>query len=232
MSLGIKVYQKLAGSLTKKTQGIVNKPTKPLFCEEYWKEAVQDRVVRQSERKSVSMHGLLNGINHHFINSPNPHHMDMKFMGVNKTPREMITETDWEFKSLAPLKEKLHTYRCIPQKPEFFAEYPKFQKSKAVKEGDTIIMREYAYATSDQSFAKCYLGDNGGIMYDITIGEGAKVSRRGILGTKDEIVFPRSSRFKCTKTENVETKDGSYLKVFLEYIIPKDKFFEVLKHNK
>lgn len=198
------------------------------FCKRYWQDAVAERVIRQTGRESVSQHGYLNSINHHFITGINANNMDKVNSFTDLTPRQMITQTDMEFKELAPLERELHTYRCLAQKPEFFSEYPMYKKSRAVKPGDTIMMREYAYATSDKDYAKMYLGDDGGIMYDISIGKGARVSRKGNIGQEDEIVFPRSSMFKCLKTEEIQGKYGKYLKVFLEYIMPNDKLFGVI----
>ena len=39
---------------------------KDLFCHQYWADARAERVIRQSSKESVSLHGELHGINHHF----------------------------------------------------------------------------------------------------------------------------------------------------------------------
>ena len=100
-----------------------NLPEKELFCHKYWKAAQNDSFVRKTNNTNVSLHGDLHGINHHFINSPYPEHMDMTFMNTGKTPREMIFKTDFEFKSLKPTGENLQVYRCLCEKPNFFSEY-------------------------------------------------------------------------------------------------------------
>lgn len=217
MKIGLKIFQNIGKVVEKNTKPLAKKP---LYCEEYWKDALIEGIIKPTNNKKVSMHGYLNSINHYFITGANPKNIDKKSVFTNKPPREMISETDFEFKSLSPTKEDLHTYRCIGNKPDFFSEYKLFQRAKSVKAGDTVIMREYAYTTSDKNYATSYLGDDGGIMYDIKIGKGAQVSRIGDVGTNDEVVFPRSSLFKCIKTEEVKQKYGSYLKVFLEYINP------------
>lgn len=74
--------------------------TEDLFCHKYWADAVKERVICQSNKESVSLHGQLHGINHHFIFSHHPKHIDMKFMHTGLTPREMISVTDPEFKTL------------------------------------------------------------------------------------------------------------------------------------
>lgn len=195
---------------------------KTMFCQEYWAEAVADRVVRNTSKTSVDTHGLLNGINHHFINSANPKHMDMPAINSNLTVRDMIRETDWQFKSLKPTTEKMYTYRCIGEKPEFFAEYKQYKKALDVKKGDVIIMREYAYATSDKGYASVYMPNNKGIRYEIEIPEGARVSRVGQIGSNDEIVFPRSSRFECIGTQKVKDADNDYTIIKLRYLLPEE----------
>lgn len=194
--------------------------SKELFCHRYWKDAAAERVIRPTNKESVSLHGYLNGINHHFINSPYPKHMDMKFV-EDMTPREMITTTDFEFKSLKQTTEKITAFRCIGEKPEFFSEYNLFKKRLGIKKGDVIDMKEYAYATSDISYAKGYLTNDRGILYEIEIPEQSQVSRTG-FGIKNEIVFPRSSKFECLDVKKIKDKDKDYLHVKLRYIKPEN----------
>lgn len=197
---------------------------KDLFCHQYWADARKERVISQSNKETVSLHGELNGINHHFIRSPYPEHMNMKFMNTGLTPREMISLTDKEFKSLKPLEQNLNVYRCVGEKPDFFSEYPLYLKRLGIKKGDIIDMKEYAYATSDISYAKVYMPDNRGILYEIEVPKGAKVSRTGFIGTKDEIVFPRSSKFECVDVNQIKDSNTDYLHVKLKYIVPEDVF--------
>lgn len=78
-------------------------------------------------------------------------------------------------------------------------------------------MPEYAYATSDIDYAKIYLPDNKGIIYDILIPKGARVSKTG-YGINNEIVFPRCSQFECVGTG----QQGEAFIVKLKYIKPID----------
>ncbi len=206
-------------------QNILNNTVKvsnqnDLFCHKYWDWAQKQGAVEKTGKEAVSLHGYLNGINHHFIHSPYPKAMDEKFFQTNMTPREMIIETDFDFKELKPTAEKLNVFRCIGQKPEFFSEYKLYQKRCAIKKGDIIDMKEYAYATSDINYAKGYLPDNKGIMYEIEIPKGARVSRKGLLGSNDEIVFPRSSKFECVNVKKVKDAENDYIHAKLRYILP------------
>lgn len=197
-------------------------PPKELFCQKYWKDALDEKLIINSNKTSVQNHGLLNGINHHLILSPYPKQMDMKACNSNLTVREMIRETDFEFKSLKPTTKKMITYRCIGEKPEFFSEYKMYQKAKNIKKGDIITMREYAYATSNKNYAEVYLPDKRGIYYEIEIPEGSRVSRIGELGSNDEVVFPRSSQFECLDTSHIKDGTSDYILIKLRYIQPKE----------
>ncbi len=193
---------------------------KAQYCYQYWASALDEKVIKQSNKLCVDLHGQLHGINHHFILSPYPEHMNQKFMGLDLTPREMITQTDMEFKELKPTTEKMRVFRCIGEKPEFFSDYPQYLKLLDVKKGDVINMKEYAYATSDINYANTYLPNGRGVTYDIEIPSGARVSRTGDIGNLDEVVFPRSSKFECLNTERIKDGDNDYLLVKLRYILP------------
>lgn len=194
-------------------------PKTDLFCHQYWDSCANQVVVKQSSKESVSLHGYLNGINHHFIRSPYPEHINQPFLQTGYTPREMIYLTDVEFKSLKPTDKKMTVFRCIAEKPEFFSEYPLYLKRTKIKKGDIIDMKEYAYATSDISYAKVYLPNNKGILYEIEIPEKAKISRIG-NSTNNEVTFPRSSKYECFDVKRVQDNDNDYLHVKLRYILP------------
>lgn len=200
--------------------GIKQSGNSSLYCQQYWKDALAEGLVkRNGKESSVSLHGYLNSINHHFINSPNPKAMDEISSFTKMTPRDMIWKTDFEFKSLKPLEEPLKAYRCIGEKPDFFSEYPLYLKRLNTKKGDIIDMKEYAYATSDINYAKGYLTNDKGIIYEINIPEKARVSVKG-YGINNEIVFPRSSRFECIGTE--QKGDSKIIK--LKYLLPDESF--------
>ncbi len=207
-------------TLSAASKNIPQAAPQKLYCQDYWRDALAEGLVKRNGRKeSVSLHGYLNSINHHFINSPNPKAMDEVSPFTQMTPREMIWKTDFEFKSLKPIEEPLKAYRCIGEKPDFFSEYPLYLRRLRTKKGDIIDMKEYAYATSDINYAKGYLTNDKGIIYEIDIPEKARVSVRG-YGTNNEIVFPRSSRFECIGKE----KNGDATIIKLRYILPDEGF--------
>ncbi len=220
MGIKFNVIRTFVKSLTKQKPAVTAKAkeaSKP-FCEQYWDAMRSEGLLKQTTKESVSLHGQLNGINHHFIHCHNPKSMDEVFFSTKLTPRQMITKTDIEFKRLKPTEEPLKVYRAIGKKPEFFSEYPLYQKRLNIKKGDIIDMKEYSYATSDFSYASVYMTNNQGIMYEINIPKGSGISRVG-AGFNNEIVFPRSSKFKCTGTEKIKDDKNDYLLVKLEYLI-------------
>lgn len=195
---------------------------KAQYCYKYWASALDEGLVRQGHKESVDLHGQLHGINHHFILSAYPKHLDQKIfvLGEELTPREMIFRADMDFKRLKPTTESMKVFRCVGEKPDFFAEYPQYEKRLKVKKGEIINMREYAYATSDIGYANVYLPNGRGITYEIEIPKGARVSRTGDIGKTDEVVFPRSSRFECLDTQHIQDGDSDYTLIKLRYILP------------
>ena len=147
---------------------------KDLFCRRYWHDAAEEGLLNQSRKTSVEMHGYLNSINHNFIIPGQPKLMDSVHWQTNMTPREMISMTDFEFKRLKPLEQKMHVYRAIGEKPEFFSEYKLYQKARDIQKGDVMMMREYAYATSDPSYQ--------GFQEKATSGNMTKLFFRGVQG--------------------------------------------------
>lgn len=228
MGLSISSIGKVLSSLKKSDSKIISNVSKnipqsgtqKLYCQEYWRDALAEGLIkRNGTKESVSLHGYLNSINHHFIHSPNPKAMDEISPFTKMTPRDMIWKTDFEFKSLKPLEEPLKAYRCIGEKPDFFSEYPLYLRRLSTKKGDIIDMREYAYATSDINYAKGYLTNDKGIIYEIDIPAKSRVSVHG-SGLNNEIVFPRSSRFECIGT----AKNGEATVIKLRYILPDESF--------
>lgn len=218
----LKIGLKSAQSIVKKGKNAVKTreilPKKDLYCVEYWKDAAAEGLLKPSNQTSVKMHGYLNSINHNFIIPGQPKLIDSVDWQTKMTPREMISMTDFEFKRLKPLDQNLNVYRAIGEKPEFFSEYKLYKKAKDIKKGDVMMMREYAYATSDPSYAQVYLTNNKGILYEIDVPEGSRISRKGIIGSQDEVVFPRASKFECTDVKQIKDAENDYTLVKLKYL--------------
>lgn len=186
------------------------------FCPKWWKD-VELKYYRRS-CGNVTYHGYLNGINHHLTTGVNPSGLRQQFFNTGITPKDMIEITDAEFKALPKTKETIRAFRCVGKKPEVFKQdYARYTKSLNVKKGDIITMPEYAYATSDINYAKVYLPDDKGILYDIEIPGGSRISLTG-YGKNNEIVFPRASRFECIGKE--EANGTTIIK--LKYVQPID----------
>ena len=219
IKLGSAIAGRIAGKSKIAQKALKTAPEKDLFCRRYWHDAAEEGLLNQSRKTSVEMHGYLNSINHNFIIPGQPELMDNIHWQTGITPRQMISKTDFEFKRLKPLEQKMKVYRSIGYKPEFFSEYKLYEKSRNIKRGDVTMMREYAYATSDQNYARAYLVNNKGIFYEIEVPEGARISRKGDIGRFDEVVFPRSSRFECTGVKDIKDAENDYKLVQLRYLI-------------
>ena len=187
---------------------VVNEP----FCEQFWRS--QNLRLFKRPYHSVSYHDYLHGINHHLTTHTDPEGLNQLFMQTGITPKEMIILTDAEFKALPKTTETIRSFRCIGEKPAFFEkEYARYTKSLEIKKGEIIRMPEYAYSSIDINFAKNFLYGTNGIIYDIEIPVGSRVSISGC-----DIVFPRSSRFECL---GKEVKDG-VTTIKIRYIQPID----------
>lgn len=185
------------------------------FCQQYWGEICDLKFYRRISG-NVTHHGYLNGINHHLLWGINPEGLRKPFMYLGVTPHEMIQLTDAEMRALPKTKETIIAYRCIGRKPEFLErDFAKYQKSLNVKEGDIVVMPEYAYATSDINYAHVYLPNNKGIRYVIEIEPESQVSVIG-NGKDNEIVFPRCSKFICKGVNKL----GDTTEIMLRHIKP------------
>lgn len=214
-----KVFQ---AATKNKAASNVAESAKPLFCEQYWKFAKENRFIRNRNRTSVDLHGQLNSINHHFYNSPHPEHLDMPTPATRLTPREMIFQTDFEFKGVKPTEKALTAFRAVGEKPDYFATYNLYKKATQIKAGEKFRLRGYSYFTSDINYASGYLTNNKGILYEIEFPPQSRLSITGKLGECDEIVSPRGSEFLCTGVEHIKRADADYLLVKGRYIQPQD----------
>jgi hypothetical protein len=179
------------------------------FCQRVWKKIDLSHYVRKCGY--VTHHKDLNGINHYFLGAPS--NGFKKPFKDGMTAQDVMVLTDVEFKALPKTTEKLISYRCIGEKPEFLESYKRYSRSLEAKKGDIVYMPEYAYSATNIKYAKGYLKDGKGILYEIEIPPDARVSRGA-----EEIVFPRSSRFECLEKKE---KDGLTI-IKLKYILPFD----------
>ena len=222
---GVKLVESAPKISPKTPQTAINPTnTNDLFCHQYWSKMKEKGYLKEMHCNNVDMHGYLNGINHHFTGYPQPQYLNVPAAGVQLTPKEMITLSDFQFKALKPTKDNMTVFRCIGEKPDFFFEHKLYKKRLGIKKGDVIDMKEYAYATSDRSYAQGYLTNNRGILYEIEVPKGARISQTGCNTQTDEIVFPRSSRFECISTEKIKDENSDYLKIKLKYILPDEKW--------
>ena len=221
VEVGQKAVEQTALRVTKQAEKVAE--NKPLFCHEVLANCRGGRAYKTS----VSMHGYLNGINHHLAKaSPNPQQMNEPFFATGKTPREMINDTDCEFLfKIKPTEEKMTVYRGLPKRETWDSYYKRYQGLLNLKKGDKTYMPEYAYYTSDANYARTYLGDSEGIRIVMEIPQNARVSRIGKMGTCDEVVMPRFSRYECIEApQKVVNGDESYYQVKLRYILPDESW--------
>ena len=216
-----KAVEQTVSQVSKQAEKVTG--NKPLFCHEVLANCKGGR----ANQTSVSMHGYLNGINHHLAKaSPNPKQMNTPFFATGKTPREMINDTDCEFLfKIKPTEEKMVVYRGIPKRECWDSYYKRYQGLLHLKKGDKTYIPEYAYFTSDANYARTYLGDNDGIRIVMEIPPNARVSRIGRIGKCDEVVTPRFSRYECVEApKKVVNGDESYYQVKLRYILPDESW--------
>lgn len=185
------------------------KTSKPLFCEEYWaKRQSLSKPTLDKLSKSFELHDVnyfLLGDNnlklHTILNS------DFPSLNV----QDVITLTDKEFKQLKPTKKQLTLWRGIVPY-SIFTE--RFKKSYETKKGDVVCMPEYAYSSFTKNYAEAFAksSDRKGILYEIMVPKGSKISQA------IHCIFPRYSKFLCTDV--VEKERFKLIK--LKYL-PKEK---------
>ena len=218
--------RKIIQKTIKETQ---NGNVKP-FCSEFWGNVQDAGELRFFDRSSVPHHSKLNTFNHILVRP-----YEEIFAGEmqktsslleGKSPYEILKETDIAFKRLKPTEENITVYRCIGEKPDFFKEYALYKKACNIKVGEKLTMPEYAYAASDKNYAMVYAANNRGIMYEIVVPKGSKVSLtdklvNGKLPDGNECVFPRSSHFECLEKT---IDENGLIHIKLKYLIPKENW--------
>ena len=190
-----------------------------IHTNEHFCQKVLGQKVPNYNKKFIEFHDEINQINPALVNPSCPVNLDETFIDgcIRKiTGREMITRTDFQFRSLIPTEQEIISYRGISKKPDFFkVESKLYKKILNCKKNDIITMNEYAYSAEDIEYAKRFAPNDEGILYRMKIPPKARVSRYG-----GEIVFPRNSKFKVLNKE----KQGNLTIFDVEYILPQEPF--------
>ena len=184
-----------------------------LFCQQYW-EKITNSVPLAADQRSVYMHSNLFELNKDLLRNYKP----IPF--VSTTTKKIIATSDKEFKLLTPTTEDMVLWRGITA-PNY--KDPNairvFDQASRVKKGDIIHMPEYAFASTERKTAELYAPkDKRGIIYEIEVPKGAKISH------SFNYIFPRYSVFECLETEIIPNGIFSNKLVKLRYILP-EKFF-------
>lgn len=212
----------------RRAEAIAKNPDKVPFCHQYWADAQAEGILRPRRHRVVDSHGELHAFNHLFVTGQGSRNFQDTMSLVDKRIiRDVVRETDWQFKCLEPTKESVTVYRVVGEKPPFFEQEVKlYNKAFNVKKGDIITMPEYAYFAGGRQYSDVYMGYEGrGIIYEMEIPAGARVSRSGeiVNGKLDdwgaELVIPRSSQMEVIETKMLEN-GSKYIK--LRYILPKE----------
>ena len=182
-----------------------------LFCQEYWERVLQG--AKALEGKAVKHHENLTHVNTSAILRTYPTWFNSKEL------REIIIQSDKEFKLLKPLEQDITVWRGVsePVISEQKRFMQSFDKAYNTKKGDVIFMSEYPYASNEKNYAELYSSyGSKGIFYEILVPKGAKVSKT------EAYVFPRYSKFECTGTEETKVQDRTTKLIKLKYLLPKE----------
>lgn len=182
-----------------------------LFCQQYWERVLNG--AKTLEETSVKHHENLTHVNTSAILRTYNTWFSQKEL------RQIIIQSDKEFKLLKPLEKDITLWRGVSEPP--MMEHKRFMKSfdKAyeTKKGDVIFMSEYPYASDEKNYAELYSSYGyRGIFYEIKVPKGAKVSKTWAY------VLPRYSKFECTGTEEIKDKDRVTKLIKLKYLLPKE----------
>lgn len=185
-----------------------------LFCQKYWDYILQKNKKNISKIDKVSTSFDLTDVNNYLLDCCQESYLPKLERSLGMPINKFIAKSDMEFKFLKPAKTNYTVWRGIG-KPEYWAgDFPQalFKKTVEAKKGDIVFMPEYAYSSLDREFSEYYLRRNGGILYQIEVPKGAKLSGDWKGNTH---VFPRYSKFECIETEDI--RDGKLIK--LRYIM-------------
>ena len=190
---------------------------KPLFCEEYWARQSKKNLFKK-RLEHVSRSFDLYDVNYFLLGYRGVGAVDAKSLLYADNPpvtvHDAISASDKEFKMLKPTRKNLILWRGL----EGCSVFPeRFKNAYDAKVGDIVYMPGYAYASAEKWYAEGYSDRQGkrGILYEIVIPKGAKLSK------KSSYIFPRYSKFECTGVEEKE----KYKLIKLKYLSKKDSLF-------
>ena len=189
--------------------------TKPLFCEEYWARQSLRNLFKTKRLEHVTRSFDLYDVNYFLLGYKGPYSTNSKSLLYADYPpvtvHDAISISDREFKVLKPTKKKMTLWRGIDGSSVFSE---RFKEAYNTKAGDIIYMPGYAYAAAEKWYAESFgkRGGKRGILYEITVPKGAKLSK------KSSYIFPRYSKFECMDVEDQE----AYRLIKLKYL-PKNE---------
>ncbi len=143
-----------------------------------------------------------------------------------RTILSKIVKTDAEFEKLPPLEHEQVVYRGRAYNRIRKNCNGDFKIVENAKVGDVIVPDEgYSYTGFDSSVLNGYGSSSNGILYEIRLPKGAKVSRNSEhwIAHKGEAVMPRGAKYKVLY-KNVD-KNG-LTNIVMEYILPTKNNFE------
>lgn len=186
-----------------------------LFCHKYWKRMLANN---NEQVNNLSQSFCIHEINQYLIGGYKP----MKTENIMSA----IAATDRDFKCYKKTEEKLTLWRGIDGAEMFKNPFMEalLKKCKKLKKGDILRMREYAFATDERIFAEGYT-QNKGILYEITVPKGSRIADDW------HYIFPRESKFLCTKNKPVNKNGRKFRHIKLTYLTD-EQYNEAKKPNK
>jgi len=198
--------------------------SKPLFCEEYWRNIAKNTKPSKEYKSRISTAIDIHCINKYFIK--NNLKKDVLENTINMPLNKFIAQTDKEFKQLTPTEYSLVLWRGVSAPPIDAKRNARYKQSYKCKVGDIVFMPEYAYASESENVALAFALDDvnqNGIVYKINVPKGAKINNGA------HFIFPRCSKFECLDVQNMTENEVKYKLITLNYLPPEEtklNFFE------
>ena len=163
--------------------------------------------------------------NHHSLHGDSE--IIRKSLRDNNGKSPFADKIDEKFAKLMPTKNDCVVYRGEVKEGPFYSGWGKSPALEVIEKaniGDRIIPNQggYSYTAFHRRLAEGFAGNGAprekrGILYEIRIPKGAKVSRN--LEHGGEVIMPRDAEYKLISKG---TDPHGYFNVVLEYILPKN----------